>query len=208
MAIAFDAAANGGGTGYTHTCSGTNRFMYFSVNGGGTSTTGVTYNGVSATKIDESATKYSHWYLINPASGSNTVATTPTSPALCSSSYTGVKQSGQPDATTAIVEHTNSQSETVSVTTVADNCWVLMTFGDNNQGTISAGANTTLRTSASNVGQGILDSNAAKTPAGSVSLICNSNAAATTTAGGGISIAPAPAAASAASAAPVGFYEV
>ena len=74
----------------------------------------------------------------------------------------------------------------MTVTTVADNCWTIMGLLPYVNGSaISAGASTTLR------GQGwgaILDSNLAKTPAGSVTL--NSTFASDTGHSYAFSIAP------------------
>src|SRR5262245_54488086 len=63
------------------TTSGTNRYMSVCVHAyGGVLTTGVTYNGVSMTKIGEenphSSSNATLWGLTNPASGANDVVVT------------------------------------------------------------------------------------------------------------------------------------
>lgn len=138
--------------------------------------TGITYNGVALTQIGVSIqnTRYiGFYYLLNPASGSNTVTLTGSSSAVIeaySGSYTGVNQSGQPDANTSNnngqLPVTGGSSLTVTVTTVADNDWLIMNAFSFQDG-ISAGANTFNR---SGVNNGIYDSNGAKTPPGSFSL--------------------------------------
>lgn len=65
---------------FTHTCSGVNRLLIVGVSlfvSGGVS--GITYNGVALTKIRSDTTgTYSTelWYLVNPATGTNSIAVT------------------------------------------------------------------------------------------------------------------------------------
>jgi hypothetical protein len=139
-------------------------------------TTGVTYNSTSLTAINSllmtggAAGQYIRmYYLLNPTSGANNVVVSSASGAssyASAVSYTGVKQSGQPDA-----NNTNGSSSTTSlttsVTTTADNCW-LMGFAYHNAEP-SAGSGTTLRGGSVNVLKA-MDSGGAKTPAGSHGL--------------------------------------
>jgi hypothetical protein len=88
MAIAFDSAASqshsGGNTSYTHTVgtglSNSIMFCFISQSDYSAITVGTpTYNSVSMTSIgsrDQGQNKLYVYYLLNPASGSNTVATT------------------------------------------------------------------------------------------------------------------------------------
>src|SRR5450759_1005997 len=114
--IAFDVFTNGGnvnpGTSLTwsHTCSaGDKRFLIVFMRGGngeGDKVTGVTYNGISMTKLASTVTVptanqvISGYYLANPASGAHNVVISLSSGylAAASMSYTGVKQSGLPDS--------------------------------------------------------------------------------------------------------------
>ena len=207
MALAFDASVDGGTTStastlsWTHTCTGSDRILIVTDNeeADPVTITGVTYNSVAMTLIATSAGVASAgisqlWYLINPASGANTVTVTRTATANRlvggSSSYTGAKQSGQPDAnTTEAVSSVTSNA--VTVTTIADNCWTVAGL-DTSAGGVTAGAGTTLRQAVTD-GSAILDSNAAITPAGSTSLSYNMTSGNTTVVMA--SIAPAVAAA-------------
>jgi len=187
MAIAYQSKSNGGSVNpdtsltWAHTCAGLNRILFVLTRGGGgegDKISGVTYDSVSMTKIG-SAQKptenslLSLWYLIAPSTGANNVVVTLASGYMLglSSSYTGVKQSSQPDNSTTNTAGSGT-SITTSLTPVADNCWtVLVARG---QGDVSAGAGTTER--AQGGGDNVLfDSNAAITPPGSTSLIATGN---------------------------------
>lgn len=179
MAIAFDASAFSSwttGTSHTlsHTCTGSNGILFWSTLSLSSSdiVTWVTYNWVSMTRID-----YIWWtwewiylyYLLNPATGANNiVATTSSSVTMYaeSSSYTGVKQSWQPDSTWRSVYATQANMST-STTTVADNSWIVWVFRSSAAQT--AAAWTTLRAWVNTTIQ-IGDSNWAKTPPWSYSL--------------------------------------
>ena len=83
----FDAASHAQAAGvpsvtWSHTCSGTNRYLAV-----GASTDwadniiSVTYNGVACTKLTDASLgsgpiRAEYWYLINPASGAHDVVTT------------------------------------------------------------------------------------------------------------------------------------
>jgi len=181
MAIALDATAVGNAASPTvtwaHTCTGSNLILFVGIGtdtGGGDTVTGVTYNAIAMTQIDKQlysgSTGYVYlYYLLNPATGSNNVVVSISSGVgRCDSvSYTGVKQSAQPDAsgknTAAAVT-----SLTTSVTTVADNCWMIsMAQADSAVPTASTGV--TSRAS-NNVNDRMGDSNGVITPAGSYSM--------------------------------------
>lgn len=186
MAIAFDAQGGidadvGTGHSWTHICTGSNLILIVGFRNtkaaGGEDVTGVTYNSVAMTKLYGSllgngGKDYDYfYYLINPATGSHTVSVnTAGSTTLYgrSASYTGVKQSGFPDAQ-AQAQSSTGTSITASVTTVADNCW-LVAFMDNEVNTTTAAGGTTYRLGALTTVMPFADSNGAKTPAGSYSL--------------------------------------
>jgi hypothetical protein len=141
--IAYDA--NGAGLGSSSLGSftfaftvggGTNRILF--VCAGHVSTTeqitAITYNGVALTKIGYAAngSGTALWYLIAPASGANNLVFTALGGSTVfvgASSYSGAKQSGQPDASVVDTTHAASaggdQAFTTSVTTVADQDWII-----------------------------------------------------------------------------------
>lgn len=182
MAIAFDSAVNaqiqnpGTSLTFSHTCSGSDRILYVMAFTRNDTTTGVTYNGVSMTQvgttITESSDRYSIWQLIAPATGANNVVITgggSTSLVIgCSQSYTGAKQSSQPDNTTQ-QGPTTTATLTSTLTTVADNSWTALFARASGDGATSAGTGTTQRSNTSGLVQGY-DSNGAITPAASTSL--------------------------------------
>lgn len=185
MAIAFDAASTGTKNSVTltaltvsHTCTGSDLILWVgcAANSGDYISTGtVTYNGVSMTQAVKqvaSGTNYTYlYYLINPATGAHNIVITPgtaTALELCAASYTGAKQSGQPDNTTS-GSNSSTTSITTTLTTVADNCWTVAFGGIQRAMTASTGM--TARGSAGGTwGTIIGDSNSAITPAGSYSM--------------------------------------
>jgi len=97
MSVFFDASNISSGSSFSHTCSGTNRFLIVGVGDYSNDATNVTFNGVSLTKITSirlSTFQFtSLWYLNNPPTGANTVAVTGLSSSshfVISASYTGV----------------------------------------------------------------------------------------------------------------------
>lgn len=86
-------------------------------------------------------------------------------------SYTGAKQSAQPDANT-----TNSgtgTSLTGTLTTVDDNCWSIM-VGRGDNANMAPGTNSTERSTPDGYDAwAVFDTNAAKTPAGSQAMTFN-----------------------------------
>lgn len=161
--------------------------------------TAVTYGGVSMSLLVKDKGSSDRWGyifgLLAPSTGTQDLVCTRSGTTYIGRQvafYEGVKQSGLPDAFNA-----NSRAGTgtldTSVTTVADNCW-LVGYGKSASGNPSAGTATTQRESAS--GFGVYDSNGAKTPAGSYALQISVNTAggllvvslAPETGGGGLSI--------------------
>lgn len=192
MAIAFDASAKGT-TGLTtltfsHTCAGSNRILFVNASTQSNlgSITGVTYNGVALTHINDSVASgdnnlASLWYLIAPATGINALVITATGGVSTvtgvSASYTGALQSGVPDAST-INSVASGTSLTTSLTTNADNCWTVLAITVDSG--LAAGSGSTSRNIQGAVG--FFDSNAVKHPAGSTSM------AATFGSGGGATV--------------------
>lgn len=184
MAIAFDIATNVTSTGsstthtYAHTCTGSDRILFASIatlnDAGNDTVTGVTYNGVAMTRINTARTTGFAWrgylyYLIAPATGSNNIVATKTGTTGqmygSSASYTGALQSGVPDASNTA--DTSGSPATVSVTTVADNCWAVLT-GGNVDAEFAASTNSTKRNTGNPAT--LFDSNANISPAGSFSM--------------------------------------
>jgi hypothetical protein len=209
--IAIDASADGGratatSQTWTHTCTGSNLILFVGVLNGAVETIStVTYNGVGLTKLGIDLISHlgsfrlTLWYLLGPATGAHSVVVTPSASSDTmgtSVSYTGVTQGSFPDAS----DHRQpiqTASITETLTTVADNTWMVW-FGLDEFGTSeTAGAGTFLRKVSSGYG-GLFfaDSNAALTPAGSHSLVMNPSTSTDWMHDIFLSIAPAPAAGS------------
>lgn len=190
--IAFDSSGGGltttlGNLTFSHTCSGTDRILFVGCWGGQSGKTagitGVTYNGVAMTEILSTVPTgptvliQKLFYLVNPSTGTNNVVVTRTGTGIYtwghSVSYTGASQTGVPDASS--VTTNTGTSITGTVTTVADNSWLVGFVTDEGSATLTAGAGTVKRND--QVGwSAIADSNSAKTPAGSDSLVISSSA--------------------------------
>jgi len=141
MAIAFDAATNGGivnpGTSlsWSHTCTGVDRLLLVGIisDVATDAISGVTYNGVAMTKLITAPSdgagfpRYEYLFgLLAPATGANTVLVSASGSVLIaalSSSYTGVLQSGLPDSSNTN-SNASASSLTVSTTVVASGCWL------------------------------------------------------------------------------------
>lgn len=190
MAIAIDTTTKPGATNWgwsntmtvSHTCSGTDRCIVVNVWSQTSSTgvvTGVTYAGVSLTKIGSESTdgannSTSTWVLANPASGANNVVITTTSNGIimCEiASYTGVNQAS-PVWASVTNWPTTTTSWTQTLTTTADNSWLVMCAKGRSGNTVTAGANTFVRVTVEVLFTWlfIADSNSAQTPTGSKSL--------------------------------------
>src|ERR1700756_3968755 len=141
MAIAFDASSRGSGTSVSsltvsHTCSGSNRILLVALEWveGPTTDTGVTYNGVAMTAIFQGfnptgTRRMSLYYIVAPATGTNNIvaswgSSTFGTTILLALSYTGAKQAGVPDASTSGGSASGSPV-TATVTTIADNAWLV-----------------------------------------------------------------------------------
>ncbi len=188
--IAFDAAsavttASGTSHNLSHTTTGTNRLLVVGifVANSGDILTSVTYNGVSLTipaaakRINYPANECEYLiYLINPATGTNTLTVNFSVAAVCrihAVSYTGCNQTTQFEQITTNTAAT-STSITGSLTTLRDFSWVVM-MARNNGANYSAGALTTLRGTAET--SNVFDSGGPVTPAGARTLTATSVAA-------------------------------
>lgn len=161
MAIALDTSTSAGGAAsWSHSCTGSNLVLVVSCYAITDTVTSVTYNGVSMTQINKTSFPGSGrqgvylYYLINPATGSNTVLVTGGT-GLGAASYTGAKQSGQPDAFAS--NSFSASPGTCNVTVVGTGCWLVGALADPS-GSESAGAGTTIRATDAN-GLAFADSN-------------------------------------------------
>lgn len=185
MATAVDATSNGGNnTGgssvtWTHTCTGSNLILIVnSTLDSGSTVTAVSFNGVPATLVNSATssgrTTYMH-YLINPATGSHTVQVDRNSGTgtidTSAVSYTGMKQSSQPE--TSVTSTSTTSNLSLNITTSTDNAWLVASTGVNqSSGAITAGTNNFARIGGGIDGQayGSWDSNAGQGTAGSKSM--------------------------------------
>jgi hypothetical protein len=178
MAIAFDLATNSTiltsvtSLTFSHTCTGANRILFVAIGAPvGDVVSGVTYAGVSMTLVNKAVenTRYVYmYYLIAPATSANNVVvscgSTADSLGATAVSYTGTKQTGQPDNST--IAGGISTSRTTTLTTVANNCWAIICGRCDNA--VTAGTNVTKRGDAGDSTFYIVgDSNGAISPAGS-----------------------------------------
>lgn len=192
MAITIDsinAGSNqtGSALSFSHTCSGTQRILFMSIINIAANTddlTSVTYAGIPMTLIGQALEPVNlRWtylyYVIAPATGANNItvnSVSSTQKVMNAISYNGARQLTVPDASTIGTSAGNSITGTV--TTIADNCWLVGLLGA--VGTALTGTGiTTLRGTVSSFNK-MMDSNGPISPAASASL------GATTTATGGI----------------------
>lgn len=188
LAIAFISSAKNTATATSvaitsFSAATTNGLLFADVNMNGVAPitwTSVTCTDGTLTNID-SVVNASHadnntadYYFLGTTTASQTVTGNSgvgsRSLGIEAGSYSGVKQSGQPDSHNTNTASTGS-TFALTTTTVANNCWLVGTTfnGNTTGGAISAGANTTVRQNDANGGS-LIDSNAAQTPAGSKSL--------------------------------------
>lgn len=205
--IAFDAASNStyqtaqSTYSWNHTCTGSNRELIVTISMlsvAGSSVTGITYNSVAMVFLGAKASvsgavRIEMWGLVNPSSGLNSIAVT-LSTGLDSIggaiSYTGVHQTSPTEGfNSASATNVDAADATVTITTVADNDWVVAGVASDDTA-ITAG-----QTSRNNVtgalGSGAdEDNNAAKTPAGGVTMTYTNIAALATWSIAGIALRP------------------
>lgn len=187
MAIAFDASAvatlvnPGTSSTWAHTCTGANGILFVGVFGdlgAAGHISGATYNAVAMTQIASIQVPGDRWlylfYLLNPASGANNVVVSAAASIAIqgmSSSYTGAKQTGQPDASSTNTQGGSSVSHLIgTLTTVLANCWTVAIY-KSNAIVVAAGTGLARQNQNSTI---IFDSNAALS-IGSTTLQGNSN---------------------------------
>lgn len=137
FAITFDTntfnAAHQQNTSFNHTCTGSDLYLVLCTEVHRTPDyhlSGITYNSVAMTSrvTNNDGCDTRIWDLVNPTTGTNSVAITGTNSDTwhedCALSFSGVKQSGQPD-NTAVISAPGVGQTSVSwdITTIADNCW-------------------------------------------------------------------------------------
>jgi hypothetical protein len=191
-AVAFDAVG-AGDTGFvedelswSHTCSGADRILFVAVGvSPDTGVTGITYGAQSMTFVfgqgNDVVLRSFLYVLVAPNTGEHTITVSlnaePSFSFGRSASYTGAAQADQPDNENGS-EATTVSSDSVGVTTVADNCWLVMSGALTEGGSgLQAGTGTTMRQGgahpeAASEMHGIFDSDGAKSPAGLYSLQC------------------------------------
>lgn len=191
FAIAFDtttqSSSASGATTFSFTCTGSQLSLV--VNGGianNGQTFTCTYNAVSMTGASAAITmnnsqQMQTFHLSGPATGANNIVFTPSGTSggtdVAAGSYSGVKQTSQPSANNSDAPAA-SLNYSRSLTTVDDNSWIVA--GSFANTAPSAGANTTIRQTGTNLGDGLSDTNSAQTPAGSKTLNWTSGNAGTT----------------------------
>lgn len=140
MAVAFDAKSFGVATSGTtitisHIVGGANRaLLVFAGNQDNIAASGVTYSGVALTAIANASTRASllgkWWYLIAPAVGTANIVVTFASAVsqagAAGLSFTGVKQSGIPEAEADSNGFPSSTAtQTTNITTITNNALVV-----------------------------------------------------------------------------------
>ncbi len=140
--IAFDRARNARGNNvnfllWNHRVQGTERYLVVGIslrNNAGQTATNVTYAGVPLAPLgavnNGANVRVELWGLVNPATGNNPVRVTLSAAARIiggSISFTGVDQ-GTPVDAGPVFAVGNSNAPAVTVTTVADNAWVIDTL--------------------------------------------------------------------------------
>lgn len=191
MAIAFDAAVLAQANAVTsntfsHTITGTNPGFVCGVQFATGTDVGSTktYNGAAMTLVTNQALagatfdKTYAYYAAAPATGAHNCVISNTGGAnyiyAASGSYTDVDQTTVVEA--SAVGNTTGTTLSQAVTTLSNNAWLVAFGSEASTGAVlSAGTSTTLRTTSTSWDVW-LDSNAAKTPAGSYSLAVNAGA--------------------------------
>ena len=190
MAIAYDLTTNSTGiipeppadpvVTVSHTTSGSDRLLVVCAQVYTQTVTGITYAGTSmtlATSVANGNFLTYLYYLANPALGADNVVITFNASggqhySASINSYTGVDQTTPLDATNTATG-SSTTGGTVTVTTVADNCWVVDSLIRNEWGqsgiTVGAGQTERYNTLVGGYGYyGGTSDEGPKTPAGDV----------------------------------------
>jgi hypothetical protein len=167
----------------SHTCTGSNLTLVVVVTRSDPTldNPSVTYNGVAMTfagrERNNTGSNSAYMYImINPPTGAHNIVVSTTSfSAQFSASYTGTRQTTQPDAETGESDYTFDTTLTKSITTTVTDPWVIFFPLLGTSRTLSPGTNTTARIvdangSFSGYPCGIYDTNAAQGAPGSKSM--------------------------------------
>lgn len=183
MSIAFDtstkaAQVNSNSLTYSHTCTGSNRILFVTIQGqiNSDNVTGVTYAGTSMILVDKDLYptngRWSYlYYLVAPTTGANNIVISANATIFMGSaaaSYTGVNQSTPIDASTKNTT-SSASSLTTTLTTTTNNCWTVMGNANGIGNSTGGGSGTTLRQTDGS-GYALFDSNG-PVSTGSTSLI-------------------------------------
>jgi hypothetical protein len=138
-----------------------------------------TYGGIAMTgpvAVDANQIM-AFWYLLNPASGSNTLSFTDNTSGssyiqVIAADYANVKQVGQPDGTGFADDTAANDTFSGGYTTTQSGATVIGCASNSGNGTAPTvgGVNFTLRTYAAQFGNTLLADHGAKAPAGGVTL--------------------------------------
>ena len=178
--IALDATASAtSGASWSHTCTGSDLFLVVAVRST-RSDVSATYNSVSMNELSRllynSSSIYLYtFYLLNPATGANTVAISAGvahNDGGVSVSYTGVASI---DSTGNNAENGTGTSFTATMSTVNDNSRVIVSAGTGDAQSAGTGCVQRAQGGGGGSAVGLYDNNANKTPAGSVSETVNIN---------------------------------
>lgn len=182
MAIAFDNAT-GSSTGaassltFSHTCTGSNLMLFVGayVNITSETITGITQNGAAMTQVVKDVnSSNSNLYLYDlpaPTTGANNIVISSSGSTFIGGvamSYTGVNQSVTIDNSGHQLSSGTTTNLTASLTSVNDNCWMIM-FGGR-QRVPAAGTGSTFRAVDTDGGWKGFDSNGPIHPAGANSM--------------------------------------
>lgn len=187
MAIAFGAITGATNTGTSLTFSSpsvsgsdTLGLVSFTRDVSSSPVTGVTWNGTAMTLIDSQYNNFGAngntgvelWYIINPTAGVTNIVVSASngSNRAKAAFYTGVKQTGQPDASNKGSVPNGTTNLALTVTTVADNSWSILVGRDINGSALQSVSNATIRVPATNNAIGFFDSNSDITPAGGYTM--------------------------------------
>jgi hypothetical protein len=181
FAIALDTFivdSTGNKTTWSHTVTGSNPYLMVGEDQQ-QNASGITYNSVSMTKQVSvvgaaSWEQFGIWALGNPASGAHTVTITTTGVGFYSGSisYSGCQSATTADNTGSAASSASASSpQNLSITPVADNCWMVAWFQGGSVA-IAAGAGTTGHTTGGDGFEFWCDNNAAIHPAASTTLQC------------------------------------
>lgn len=186
MALAFDSSlglGNNGGTGnltvaFNNVAGNILYVAVRSTTAGTDNITGVTYNGVSLTKVAGAQNPGDRWCTLwrlqNPATGLHNVIISAGIDYAegIAVSYSGAVNGGDVNGTNT---GTSVASISKTLTTTFDKDWTIAAAFQNVAGAITAGASTTLRQASTTTSFAVFDSNAAITPAGSTTLNVNAS---------------------------------